>query len=71
MSSRFSTSMIFHLMIELISTFHCLWIVKVKRRANAWLGVSLCVIKCSFQEMMCIRRSFKKKLLHFFLPFEL
>jgi hypothetical protein len=29
-------------------------------RANVWLGVSLCVTNCSFQEMMCIRRSFKK-----------
>jgi hypothetical protein len=24
-----------------------------------------------FSEMMCIRRSFRKKLLHFFMPFEL
>jgi hypothetical protein len=27
--------------------------------------------KVQFSEMMCIRRSFKKKLLHFFMPFEL
>jgi hypothetical protein len=37
-----------------------------------------CMVRCltmcdkvQFSEMMCIRRSFLKKLLHFFMPFEL
>jgi hypothetical protein len=40
-------------------------------RADAWLGVSLCVTKCSFQGGMRITRSIALSLLHFLLFFEL
>jgi hypothetical protein len=52
--------------------------LKRRKGTGATIEPGKCMIRCltmcdivQFSEMMCIRRSFKKELLHFFMPFDL